>query len=250
MRRFPNGVEAKAFYQQRAPARVPRGVRVERLAIDREVPSRLVGGSLLTLLYMTQLAVISQDPFFSRVGSIDFADHVALDLDPMPGVPFACVLDVARAIHDELERLGVPSVPKTSGADGLHVYIPLAPRTTYESGRIFCEIVATLVARRHPRLATVERSVHARGARVYVDYLQNIRGKTLATAGSARASAWAGDSTPLTWKEVHAGVDREAFTLRTAPARFRRVGDLWAALRASPGADLRAALDAARARHA
>ena len=103
--------------------------------------------------------------------------------------------------------------------------------------------MATLVAERHPRAATVERAVDARGRRVYVDYMQNFRGKTLATAYSARASDFAGASTPLTWREVHAGVDHRDFTLTTLPERVRRVGDLWAALGESPGADLSAILD-------
>jgi bifunctional non-homologous end joining protein LigD len=238
MRRFPDGVRGKAFYQQRAPDDVPHGVRVETLPVDREVPSRLVGGSLATLLFMTHIGAISQDPWFSRVTSLDDADHAVLDLDPMPGVAFSTVVDVARWIHDVLERLGTPSVPKTSGAQGLHVYIPLPPHTSFEAGRLFCEIVATMVADGHPRVATVERAVDARGRRVYIDYLQNMRGKTLATAYSARATDDAGVSAPLTWREVHAGVDRADFTLRTMPDRVREVGDLWKALRTSPGADL------------
>ena len=238
MKRFPNGIAAKAFYQQRAPGRVPPGVRVEVVEGDVEVPSRLVGGSLTTLLYMAQLAVISQDPWFSRVDTPGDADHVAFDLDPMPGVTFACVLDVARWIRDELERLGVPGVPKTSGADGLHIYVPLPPRTSYESGRLFCQIISTIVADRHPDVATVERSVHERGRKVYVDYLQNIRGKTLATAYSARASDYAGVSTPLTWDEIDTGIDRRDFTMRTVPARVAALGDLWARLATGPPADL------------
>ena len=245
MRRFPEGIRGKAFYQQRAPDDVPAGVRVETLPVDREVPSRLIGGSLATLLFMTHIAAISQDPWFSRVSSLDEADHVVLDLDPMPGVPFGAVVDVARWVHDELERIGTPSVPKTSGAQGLHIYIPLPPRTSYEAGRLFCELVATLVADRHPRVATVERAVDARGRRVYVDYLQNMRGKTLATAYSVRATDDAGVSAPLTWAEVHAGVDRRDFTLRTMPDRVRAVGDLWQALRGSRGANLAAILRAA-----
>src|SRR5262249_13951738 len=169
-RRSPAGVGGGGFSQRRPPADVPPEVRVERLPVDTEVPSRLVGGSLTTLLFMAQIAAISQDPWFSRVGSLDDADHVVLDLDPMPGAPFAAVVDVARWIHEELERVGTPSIPKTSGATGMHVYVPLPPGTAYETGRIFCEIVATLVAERHPRVATVERAVDARGRRVYVDY--------------------------------------------------------------------------------
>jgi bifunctional non-homologous end joining protein LigD len=106
---------------------------------------------------------------------------------------------------------------------------------------IFCQIVATVVAQKHPKQATVERMVKKRGKQVYVDYLQNIPGKTLATAYSARASEYAGVSAPLTWKEVHDGVDREAFTMKTMMARVKRVGDLWAALRKSKGVDLHSA---------
>ena len=247
MKRFPNGIDGMAFYQQRSrQEKPPPGVRIETLAPDVEPISepgarRFIGGSLITLLYMTQIAAISQDPWFSRVQSPLDADYVALDLDPGDGTPFARVLDVARWVHDELETLGVPAVPKTSGSSGLHVYIPLPPETSYESGQLFCQIVATMIAARHPKTATVERTVRARPrGTVYVDYLQNILGKTLATAYSARASEFAGASTPLTWKEIHAGVDPQAFTIVTAPERFREVGDLWARLRTAKPANLEA----------
>src|SRR5439155_23116736 len=124
------------------------------------------------------------------------------------------------------------------GADGLHVYIPLPPGTPYDAGLLFCQIIATVVANKHPKAATVERTVSARGKRVYVDYLQNIQGKTLATAYSARASAYAGVSTPLTWQEVDEGMSREDCTIETVPARLRKVGDLWKALRTAKGVDL------------
>jgi bifunctional non-homologous end joining protein LigD len=240
MKRLPNGIHGKAFYQQRAPDAVPAGVRVERVEGDTEVPSRLIGGSLKTLLYMTQLASISQDPWFSRAQSPGTADFAAIDLDPMPDVPFSTVLDVARWVRDELQAIGVAGVPKTSGADGLHVYVRLPPGTPYEAGMLFCQIVATIVAAKHPRQATIERTVRARGPRVYVDYLQNVEGKTLACAYSARASDYAGTSTPLTWKEVDEGVDRREFTIRTLPARLEKVGDLWAPLREGRPIDLRA----------
>jgi bifunctional non-homologous end joining protein LigD len=229
MKRHPNGVGDEAFYQHRAPDKVPAGVRTVTLP-DDDVPSRLVGGSLKTLLYLAQLAAISMDPWFSRVETPHIADHVAFDLDPMPGTPFEHVLDVARWLHDELEKLNAVSFPKTSGADGLHVYVPLPKRTPYESGRIWAQIIATMVAAKHPKVATVERTVRKRGAKIYVDYLQNIEGKTLACAYSARASAYGGASTPMTWKEVHAGFDRRDFTMATLPGRIAEVGDLWKGL--------------------
>jgi bifunctional non-homologous end joining protein LigD len=236
MKRYPDGVAAKPFYQHRADD-VPAGVRVERVeAADKR--QQIVGGDLLTLLYTTQLAAISQDPWFSRVQTVGFADYAALDLDPPDDAKFERVLDVARLIRDELDTVGAAGVAKTSGANGLHIYIPLPPRTPYEAGLLFCQIIATVVAQKHPRIATIERSVRARGSRVYIDCLQNILGKTLATAYSARASAFAGVSTPLTWDEVDEGVRREDFTIQTVAARLRRVGDLWSQLRTSKGVDL------------
>src|SRR5437762_6787144 len=105
-------------------------------------------------------------------------------------------------------------------------------------GLMFCQIIATMVCEKHPQLATTERAVRGRGRRVYVDVLQNILGKTLASAYSARASEYAGVSTPLSWKEVDQGIDRRDFTIQTVPSRLEAVGDLWAALRKSTGVDL------------
>jgi bifunctional non-homologous end joining protein LigD len=238
MKRMPNGVEGPSFYQHRAPDNPPAGVRTERIEGD-EVECRIIGGNLLTLLYMTQLAAISQDPWFSRVPSPHAADHCALDLDPMPGVTFDTVLDVARWIRDELHRLKVPGYAKTSGASGIHIFIPLRAGTPYEAGQIFCQIVATFVAEKHPKVATITRAVRARGRKVYIDYLQNIEGKSLASAYSARASDFAGASTPLTWGEIDKGVDPRDFTIRTLPDRLARVGDLWAPLLKDKGVDLR-----------
>jgi bifunctional non-homologous end joining protein LigD len=236
MKRFPNGVAAKPFYQHRAPE-VPAGIRTAVVSVVEQRP-QIIGGDLKTLLYTTQLAAISQDPWFSRIQHPEFADYSAFDLDPSDGVPFERVLDVARWIRDELDTLGAIGVPKTSGADGLHIYIPLPAGTPYDAGLLYCQIVATVVAQRHPKVATVERAVAARGPRVYIDCLQNILGKTLATAYSARASDYAGVSTPVTWQEIDEGFDRKAFTIETAPARFEKAGDLWAALRKSKGVDL------------
>ena len=245
MKRFPNGITGQAFYQQRSRLeKPPPGVRVEVLPDELDPISepdarRFIGGSLITLLYMTQIAAISQDPWFSRVQSPLEADYMAIDLDPGDGTPFSRVVDVARWVRDELASLKVPAVPKTSGSRGLHIYIPMPPGTSYESGMLFCQIVATVIASKHPRVATVERTVRARPrGTVYVDFLQNILGKTLATAYSARASEFAGVSTPLAWEELDAPLDPRDFTIVTAPRRFRERGDLWTKLRTAKPARL------------
>ena len=246
MKRFPNGVDDRlAFYQQRKQKeQPPDGVRIETLPpdidpIDEPGTERFIGGSLITLLYMTQLAAISQDPWFSRVESPLDADYTAIDLDPGEGATFAQVRDVARWVRDELAALKVPGFPKTSGSRGLHIFIPLPAGTSYESGQLFCQIIATVVASRHPKIATVERTVKKRPrGTIYVDFLQNILGKTLACAYSARASDFAGVSTPLEWDEIDGSLDPRDFTITSAPARFRQVGDLWEALRKSKPAKL------------
>lgn len=239
MRRFPNGIAGPAFYQQRHKDNPPPGVRVETLpksiepiTPDEGAMDRVIGGDLVTLLYMTQIAAISQDPWFSRMGSLEYADFAAIDLDPGEGTTFRHVLDTARAVKEELDRFGIPGVPKTSGSSGLHIYVPLPPKTSYETGQVLCQIVATIVATKHPKFATVERFVKKRPrGTVYVDYLQNILGKTIATAYSARASEFAGVSTPLTWDEVDEGVDHRDFNLLTFRERFKATGDLWKKIR-------------------
>jgi bifunctional non-homologous end joining protein LigD len=240
MKRYPNGVTARPFYQHRAPERVPAGVRIEPLAATEGTRPHVVGGNLVTLLYTAQLASISQDPWASRVGHDQEADYAAFDLDPPEGLPFARVLEVAGWLRDELRAIGATGFPKTSGAGGLHVYVRLPPGTPFQACLLYAQIVATIVAGKHPKAATVERAITARGRRVYVDYLQNIRAKTLASAYSVRANAWAGVSTPLTWDEVERGVSPRDFTLPSFAERLRAVGDLWAGLASSPPADLRA----------
>jgi bifunctional non-homologous end joining protein LigD len=250
MRRFPDGVDGHSFFQHRAPDDVPAGVRRQAIAGD-DVATRIVGGNLTTLLYMVQLAVISQDPWFARAQSPREIDFAAIDLDPTEGAPLSRVRDVARWVRDELELLGVKGHLKTSGARGLHIYLPMRPGTPFEAGLLFCRLIASVVAGRHPDAATVERALKRRGtSTVYLDCLQNGFGKTLASAYSARASAFAGVSTPLTWAELDAGqVDPRDFTVRTLPARLREVGDLWAGLRKAKGIDLEATLERARTKH-
>jgi bifunctional non-homologous end joining protein LigD len=230
LRRFPNGVNAPAFYQQRAPERVPPGVRVEPVANSEGEPEpRLIGGDLLTLLYTVQLGAISVDPWHGRVADTDAADYAIVDLDPGPRAPFARVVEVALLVKEAMDALGVHGGVKTSGATGLHVVLPLAPGTSAHTARTLALLIATHVALGHPRVATVERSVAKRppGA-VYVDYLQNIRGKTVASVYSVRARPGATVSTPLDWEELAEDLDPRAFDTTTVPERLERRGDLWA----------------------
>jgi len=231
MKRFPNGVRGPSFYQQKAPENPPKGVRVESVSDEGiETADRLVGGNLTTLFYLVQLGAISVDPWHSRVDSIQSADYSIIDLDPGPRAKFDRVIEVAAAVKEALDAYGLHAVPKTSGASGMHIVLPLPKRIPNDGARIVAELIATSVAERLPKIATVERSTKDRRANaVYVDYLQNIRGKTVASVYSVRAVPAASVSTPLSWDEIDEDLDPAAFTMDAVIERIERVGDLWAA---------------------
>ncbi|KPK59002.1 MAG: hypothetical protein AMS21_10225, partial [Gemmatimonas sp. SG8_38_2] len=158
-------------------------------------------------------------------------DYSILDLDPSEGVPFSAVREAALAIRDQLQRLGLRGYPKTSGASGVHIVVPLEGGTSYETGRLLAELVANLVTRSNPELATVQRVVSRRGARVYLDFLQNRRGATVASAYSVRPRPDATVSAPLRWDELETDVEPNHFSIRSMPERLADVGDLWVACR-------------------
>jgi bifunctional non-homologous end joining protein LigD len=230
LKRFPDGINGEAFYQQKAPANPPNGVRVETIEdADGDRVERLVGGSLATLLYQVQLGTISIDPWHARVKSLGFADYSVIDLDPGPRAKFERVVEVATFVKEELDRLGLVAALKTSGASGLHIFLPLPPRTSNEAALLIAQLVATRVANGHPKEATVERTVRDRPkATVYVDYLQNVLGKSVAAAYAVRARPGATVSTPLEWSELTPKLDPTDFTIETVGERYGRVGDLWA----------------------
>lgn len=230
LKRFPNGVKGPSFFQQNA-GDTPAAVRTETIHTQGGSTNlRIVGGDLATLLYTIQLGAISVDPWHSRVQSLDHADYTIIDLDPGPRAPFSRVIAAARWANEVMDDLGLHGALKTSGSSGLHIYLPLPPDTPNEAATLVAQIVATRVADEHPKVATIERSVRARGAAtVYVDYLQNIIGKTVVGAYSARANPDAMVSTPLLWEELTDDLDPREFTIETAPKRFAEVGDIWAA---------------------
>jgi bifunctional non-homologous end joining protein LigD len=231
LKRFPNGVTSQAFFQQNA-GEVPPGVRTEVIHTQGGSTNvRIVGGDLITLLYTIQLGAISVDPWHSRVQSLDHADYSIIDLDPGPRATFKRVVEVARWAKEAMDSLGLRGALKTSGSSGIHIYLPLPSDTPNEASTLVAQIVATKVSEAHPKEATIERSVKARGAtQVYVDYLQNIIGKTVAAAYSARANPDAMVSTPLEWDELDDDDLAPAnFTIVNAPDRFADVGDIWAA---------------------
>jgi bifunctional non-homologous end joining protein LigD len=231
LERYPNGITGEMFYQQRMPGPIPDGVRTVTLEVDGEPAERVVGGDLYTLLYTTQLAAISQHIWPSRLASLEDMDYSVLDLDPGEGVPFEAVREAALATREQLERLGLRGYAKTSGASGIHVVVPLQAGTNYDTGRLLAELIANLVARAHPDLTTVQRVVSRRGTRVYLDFLQNRRGSTVASAYSVRPRPGATVSAPLAWHELESSFAPDDFSIRSFRDRLDRVGDLWASCR-------------------
>ncbi len=240
LRRFPNGITGQSFYQHRAPDHVPHGVRTADVEAGGNVIRHLIGGDLATVLYAIQLGAISIDPWHSRVGYVATPDYSIVDLDPGKTASFARVIEVALWVKEALDDLGLRGIAKTLGMTGIHIVLPLVPGTSEDAARLAAQVVATTVADRHPAGATVTRGVRERGARqVYVDYLQNIRGKTVAGVFAARAHPLAQVSMPLRWEEVMDGLSPAAFTIETAPAELAARRTLWAAAMRR-GNDLRA----------
>ena len=229
LKRFPNGINGESFYQQKASETTPPEVRVEIVKTENgEKQPRIVGGDLLTLLYTIQLGSISVDPWHSRTQHLSYADYTIIDLDPGPRASFGRVVQVARWAKGVMDGFGLHAAIKTSGSTGLHIYLPLPPRTPTEAATLVAQMIATRVAEEHPREATIARFVKARGpATVYVDYLQNILGKTVAGPYCVRAKPGATVSTPLEWNELTDDLDPRAFHLGTAADRFEKIGDIW-----------------------
>lgn len=236
LKRFPNGIDAHFFFQQKAPVDTPGPVRVETVMSEAGEPQeRIIGGSLITLLYCTQIGAFECNPWNARVQSLEHPDFTVVDLDPGPRAPFDRVVEVALLVKEALDHLGLHGGVKTSGSTGIHVCLPLPAGCDESIAERVPRLIATAVAGAHPRIATVERALkERRETQVYVDYGQNSRGKTVASAYSIRAKPGATVSTPLRWDELTPGLDLHDFTIHTVPERIARVGDLWAAAMKRP----------------
>jgi bifunctional non-homologous end joining protein LigD len=249
LKRYPGGVEGASFFQHDPGRSPPRGVRVAEVPVEHggEEP-RYVGGDLPTLLQTVQLGTIAVNAWHSRLGALDFPDYCVLDLDPGPEAPFARVVQVARWIGDELQALGLTARLKTSGSRGLHLLLSLPSGTSYDVSAALAERIAGRVAAAHPAEATVERSLRERApGQVYVDHMQNARGKTLATVFSVRARAETVASAPVTWRQVkQSGFEATAFTVATVPRQLARLARRWhvEASARNPAAAVARAIDA------
>jgi bifunctional non-homologous end joining protein LigD len=229
LQRWPRGINAPMFFQQDLDS-APEFIKTVRLT-NQEGRDLDYGvfTTVASLLHFVNLGSIEQHPWHSPTKHLDQPDWIAIDLDPKKA-PWENVLQVALTVKEVADEIGLDVFPKTSGSSGLHIYMPLKPANDYEKVAEFARLFATEVAQRAPRIATVERTIAKRAAtQVYVDWMQNARGKTLAAVFGARAKPKATVSMPLTWKQVSQGVKITDFTVTNVPELLKKKGgDPWA----------------------
>lgn len=224
--RQPDGYKGNKFFQKDVTFHLPKGEKTVPVDSDAGHVDYLVATSKQSLLLMAQLGCIEINPWSSRIGSLDKPDWGVIDLDP-EGVQFGTVIKVARAVHQVCEELGVAAYPKTSGKTGIHIFIPMGGKYTYEQVKDFVHLLVIRINQREPKITSLERMPAKRQHKVYLDYLQNNEGQTLAAPYSVRPTKDASVSTPLTWDEITDDLRPSDFTIKNMEARLKKVGDLW-----------------------
>jgi bifunctional non-homologous end joining protein LigD len=228
LQRWPRGINAPMFFQQDLDS-APDFIKTVRLTNQegRELDYG-VYTTVGSLLHFVNLGAIEQHPWHSTTKRLDKPDWIAIDLDPKKA-PWENVLQVALKVKEVADEIGLEVFPKTSGSSGLHIYLPLKATNEYDRVAEFARLFASEVAQRAPKIATVERTIAKRAAtQVYVDWMQNARGKSLACIFTARAKPKATVSMPLTWKQIEQGVKITDFTITNVPELLKKKGDPWA----------------------
>jgi bifunctional non-homologous end joining protein LigD len=232
LRRYPDGINGEGFFQKHAEKGFPTWMRVETiLAEDGQERQQIIGGSKACLLTLANMGCIDQNPWMSRVQTLDHPDFILIDLDPYD-CSYDKIVEAAHFVRRKLDVLELESYPKTTGGNGMHLYVPVEPVYSYDQTKAFCEIIARIVATERPDLFTTPRSVNRREKdKVYFDHLQNGRGKTISAPYVLRAHPGAPVATPLEWREVVTGLRPQQFHIRNVMDRFDRMGDLFAGVR-------------------
>jgi DNA ligase D-like protein (predicted polymerase) len=222
--RYPNGIEGDFFFQKRAPASRPPWIEVVSLSFPSgRTAEEIVPRDAAALAWMANLACLELHPHPVRAGDLDHPDELRVDLDPVPGVEWPQIREVAQVVHATLDDLGLVGWPKTSGSRGIHVYVRIEPRWPFDVVRRAALALAREVERRAPALATSKWWKEERHG-VFLDYNQNAKDRTVAAAYSVRARPDARVSAPLAWEEI-AACEPGDFTLATMPGRFAAIGD-------------------------
>jgi DNA ligase D len=234
LRRFPEGIDGEQIYQKRLPRGAPEWVQTARVAFPSgRHADELCVTELASVIWAVQMSTVEFHPWHSRRADTERPDELRIDLDPQPGTGYPEARRVALAVRELLAELGVVGWPKTSGGRGIHIFVRIEPRWGFTEVRRAALALARELERRMPEEVTSEWWKEDRGARVFADYNQNARDRTMAAAYSIRARPHAPVSTPLTWDEVP-DADPEEFTVRTVPERFARLGDVWSGIDAAP----------------
>jgi bifunctional non-homologous end joining protein LigD len=227
LNRYPGGIHAKSFYQKNVKDTAPDWAQTfPYKTSDGEEKEYLVGKDEATLLWMATLGCIEMNPWFSRTSSPDSPDYCVVDLDPDKQT-FDQVVEAANAVKEVLDAIDVPSYCKTSGSTGIHIYIPLAAKYDYDQSQLFAKIIVNIVNKQIPDFTSLERMIANRKGKMYLDFLQNRPGATIAGPYSLRPKPGATVSTPLHWDEVKKGLKMEDFNIRNAVERVRSEGDLF-----------------------
>lgn len=229
MRRTPNGIQGEGFFQKDMQGKAPKWAKTKKIKSKstQESIEYLICNDKETLLYMANLGCIEINPWSSRLGSINNPDYIIFDLDPNEiGIPE--LVTVAKKVKEILDSLGIKGYLKTSGGKGLHIFIPVLPKYTYDQTRDFSHIISQFVLTALPDITSLERMPNKRKGKVYLDFLQNGKGKTMSCAYSLRPREGATASTPLSWDELdNPKFNLKDYNIKTLPERVKKLGDLW-----------------------
>jgi len=227
LNRFPNGIHGKSFYQKDVKGKAPDWIkRHPYTTSDGEDKEFAVGDDEATLLWMASLGCIEMNPWFSTVHHPDNPDYCVIDLDPDQNT-FEQVIQAAQEVKKVLDAIGIPSYPKTSGSTGIHIYIPLGAKYTYDQSQMFGKLIVSIVHERLSDFTSLERQIKNRGGKMYLDFLQNRPGATIAGPYSLRPKPGATVSMPLHWEEVKPGLTMKDFTIKNAVQRLQSEGDIF-----------------------
>lgn len=225
--RYPDGIDGKFFYQKNAPEYLPQWIPTYIWhSRDNTQNNLIMAEETATLAWLANQAYLEIHPWLSRADSILNPDFIVFDLDPYDGCPFSLTVKIALVIKQLLDDMGLRSYIKTSGAAGLHIYLPIGNKYTYAEIRDWAGKIAGMVCNAMPDDATIERSVKERGKRVYIDYMQNAAGKTLCAPYSVRPRTGAPVSTPIRWEELN-DISPAQFHISNILNRLAKTGDLF-----------------------
>lgn len=230
MNRFPNGIKGLSFYQKDAAEDTPEWIKIEKVfseSSDKFI-NYIICNDKETMAYLNNLGCIELNVWTSRLPKADFPDYLVLDLDPSEKNTFEDVIETALAVKEVLDLAGIKSIPKTSGSSGIHIYIPMGAKYSYDQVKDFGHLLMQMVQQKLPEITTLERSLQKRDKnKIYLDYLQNRCGQTLASVYSLRPKEGATVSMPLEWEEVKTGLKPTDFNIHNALERLKEKGDLF-----------------------